>query len=178
MHIVVLTGSPRQQGTTSLLADNFVEGAQRCGHTVVRFDAAFREVHPCRGCNTCQRGVQSCVIQDDMQTLYPDLVRADLVVLVSPLYYHSMSSQLRMVIDRFRAIDSHLAGSGKQTILLMAGASVVPTVFDGAVATFRETARYLGWKDRNLLLAFGCRNREDIERTNYPERAYAMGREL
>ena len=79
MHIVVLTGSPRKQGTTSLLADNFVEGAQRGGHTVVRFDAAFREVHPCRGCNTCQRGVQSCVIQDDMQTLYPDLVRADLV---------------------------------------------------------------------------------------------------
>ena len=77
-----------------------------------------------------------------------------------------MSSQLRMVIDRFRAIDIPLARSGKQTLLL-AGASVVPTVFDSAVATFRETARYLG-----------CRERDDMERTNSPKRAFAMGRSL
>ncbi len=76
MHGAVLTGSPRKQGTTALLADNFVEGAQRAGHAIVRFDAAFRDVHPCRGCNACQRGESPCVLGDDMQQPSPELTRA------------------------------------------------------------------------------------------------------
>ena len=178
MHIVVLTGSPHKQGTTAFLADRFVEGTQKGGHTVFRFDAAFRCVHPCLGCENCQSGAQPCVFQDDMQMLYPELKKADMVVFVSPLYYHGMSSQIRMVIDRFHGIDNYLVGASKKTVLLMAGASVVPTVYDGVVATFRETTKYLGWQESGLLVAFGCKNRADIEKTDYPGRAYTMGRTL
>ena len=41
MKIVVITGSPHRNGTSALLADKFIEGAQSVGHTVYRFNAAF-----------------------------------------------------------------------------------------------------------------------------------------
>ena len=49
MKIAVLTGSPHKNGATALLADRFIEGARAKGHEIYRFDAAFRNIHPCLG---------------------------------------------------------------------------------------------------------------------------------
>lgn len=40
MKILVLTGSPRKNGNSNTLADNFIKGAAEAGHEIVRFDAA------------------------------------------------------------------------------------------------------------------------------------------
>ena len=56
MKIVVLTGSPHKAGTSSLLADCFIRGAEEAGHEIFRFDAAFNNVHPCIGCDKCECG--------------------------------------------------------------------------------------------------------------------------
>lgn len=53
MKILVLTGSPRPNGNSNTLADNFIKGAEAAGHKVFRFDAAFKQVHPCIACNSC-----------------------------------------------------------------------------------------------------------------------------
>ena len=53
MKIVVVTGSPHKAGTSALLADKFIEGAESKGHEVFRFNAAFEDIHPCRGCDAC-----------------------------------------------------------------------------------------------------------------------------
>lgn len=45
-----------------------------------------------------------------METLHPHLKEADVVVFVTPLYYFGMSAQLKMVIDRFYAVNSELDG--------------------------------------------------------------------
>ena len=49
--ILVITGSPRKNGNSNTLAEHFIKGAQEAGHEVVRFNAAFKQVHPCIGCN-------------------------------------------------------------------------------------------------------------------------------
>jgi hypothetical protein len=43
MKIVVLTGSPRRNGNTAFLADNFIKGAKEAGHDVFRFDLHFKK---------------------------------------------------------------------------------------------------------------------------------------
>ena len=53
MKILIITGSPRKGGNSSTLADSFTKGAGEAGHEVVRFNAAFKDVHPCTGCNSC-----------------------------------------------------------------------------------------------------------------------------
>ena len=49
--IVVLTSSPRKNGNSAYLAEQFIKGAEEKGHEVFRFDCAFKQVEPCRACN-------------------------------------------------------------------------------------------------------------------------------
>jgi NAD(P)H-dependent FMN reductase len=49
MKVLVLTGSPHKQGTSALLADEFIRGAKESGNKVFRFDSAFEDVHTCKG---------------------------------------------------------------------------------------------------------------------------------
>lgn len=178
MKLVVITGSPHKNGTSALLAEEFIRGAEEAGHEVYRFDAARECVHPCIGCDVCRCGAHPCVFQDAMGDLYPRLERADMVVLVSPLYYHALCAQIKMVIDRFHGIDDRLRGADKKAMLIVTAADTVPTIMDGAVASFRQTLRYLKWKEAGMLLAYGCYSRADIEKTDHPKRAYELGRAL
>lgn len=95
MQIVVLTGSPHRSGTTSVLAERFISGAQEAGHSIFRFDAAFQKTHPCSGCDAC--GMNGpCIYKDDIENnLILRLTDADLIALVSPVYYFHISAQLK-----------------------------------------------------------------------------------
>ena len=176
MYIVMITGSPHKHGTSAQLADAFIRGATENGHTIFRFDTAFECVHPCIGCDTCQCGKKPCVFQDSMNCLYPELKKADMIVFVSPLYYHAMSAQLKMAIDRSHGIDDDLVGTHKKAMLIMTAASSVQSIFDGAVGSYHETLKYLDWDNCGTLLAYGCYERADIEKTEYPQKAYELGK--
>ena len=73
MKIVMITGSPHRHGTSALLADAFIQGAQEAGHTVFRFDAAFQELHPCRACERCHNTDKGCIYKDGMEELNPHI---------------------------------------------------------------------------------------------------------
>ncbi|MGI6199830.1 MAG: flavodoxin family protein [Christensenellales bacterium] len=177
MNIAVLTGSPHRQGATFLLAERFIQGAQAAGHAVFRFDAAFEAVHPCIGCDHCRAHDHACVFKDGMESLNPHLLDADLVALVTPLYFYGLSAQLKAALDRFYANDDRLMG-GRQAALLAACADDAPEAMDALAASYRAMIGYLKWTDRGRVLALGCAARADIERTGYPEQAYALGRGL
>lgn len=89
-----------------MLTDEFIRGAKEVGAEIYRFDAAFRRVTACSGCDHCGLGSSPCVYRDDMFELNPHLIDCDLVVLSTPLYYFGFSAQLKLVIDRFYAINS------------------------------------------------------------------------
>lgn len=70
MKIVVLTGSPRRNGNSAYLAEQFIKGAQEKGHEIYRFDCAFKQVGPCRACNHC--GMDGpCVIRMILMNCVP-----------------------------------------------------------------------------------------------------------
>ena len=85
MKTLVITGSPHKNGTTALLANEFIAGAEEAGGQVVRFDAAFKNVHPCIACEKCHSGNGGCAFKDDMERLNPELLEADAVVFISPI---------------------------------------------------------------------------------------------
>ena len=63
MKIVVLEGSPNKHGSSNLLADAFIRGAQEACHTVQVIDAAHSDIHPCTGCIHC--GYEGPCVQKD-----------------------------------------------------------------------------------------------------------------
>lgn len=176
MYIVVITGSPHRHGMSALLADEFIRGAKESGHTVFRFDTAFECVYPCIGCKTCKMGQKPCAFQDAMTELYRELKKADMVVFVSPIYYHALSAQIKMAIDRFHGIEKDLQTRTRKAILLMTAGASRESVASGALLSHGITLRHLGWEDAGHLLALHSYTKADIEKTDYPRKAYEMGK--
>lgn len=175
MKVLVITGSPHKKGTSALMAKKFIEGATKMGVQINRFDSAFANVHPCIGCDACQCGKSKCVFEDDMMSLYPKIQDADIIVYISPLYYHNISAQMKTVIDRYHGIDDLIRNTPKKVLSIITAAYPEDWVFDGVKAVIKTTTRYLGWKDCGGIYAFNCNKREDIEKTTYPQKAFELG---
>ena len=87
MKIVVLEGSPNRHASSNLLAEEFIRGAKEAGHTAEIIDAAHADLHPCTGCVRC--GYEGpCVQKDDMEKFRGQILDADMMVFVTPLYYY------------------------------------------------------------------------------------------
>ena len=107
MKIVVLTGSPQKQGSSNLLAKQFIKGAEEAGHIVLTIDVAHANIAPCLGCINC--GFNGpCIQKDEMGSeksalhgIKSEILNADMIVFVTPLYYYGMSSQLKIIIVYF-----------------------------------------------------------------------------
>lgn len=178
MKITVLTGSPHKNGTSAYMAASFISGVKDAGHEVYRFDAAFKNVHPCIGCDKCECGKNSCVFQDDMQEAYHHIMEADMIVFVTPLYYHNVCAQLKTVVDRFHGIDDLIRGTGKKAALIVTAADSRDWIFDGIKVAYTTTLRYLGWEDAGQVLANGSYRLEDLKGTDFVAQAYEFGKNL
>ena len=53
MNILVIESSPHKHGSSNLLAEEFMRGAEEAGHHISVFDAGHTELHPCLGCDVC-----------------------------------------------------------------------------------------------------------------------------
>lgn len=178
MKIVVLTGSPHRQGTSALLADEFIAGAASKGHTVVRFDAAFEQVDPCRACYYCDKHNGECVQKDAMQKILPEILSADMIVLVTPLYYFNMTAQLKTVLDRLMPQREALRKHPMKSAMLVTCGSDTDWNMDAIMAHYKVLQRYLPWEDQGVVLAKNVFARKDIEGTDYPPAAKALGESL
>ncbi len=176
MKILVLTGSPRQGGNSATLADHFIRGAKEAGHSVERFDAAFKKVHPCIACNSC--GMDGpCVFKDDFEFVRKHIIDADCVVFATPMYYFGISSQLKAVIDRFYAINGSIHAP-KKAVLLMTYADSSPRKEHPMQAHYEMLLDYLGWTDAGRVIAPGVWPAGAISSTAYPQKAYELGHSL
>lgn len=173
MKIAVLLGSPHKKGSSSLLAEQFIKGAEEAGHSVTALDVAHMEIRPCVACNACKK-TGKCVQKDEMEAVRGELESADLIAFVTPLYYMNMSAQLKTVIDRFYAFGESL--KGKKTVLISASAS--ENISDILCANYKAINGYLGMEDRGAVLGEGCPVPPVTAASPYMEKAYELGKSL
>jgi multimeric flavodoxin WrbA len=177
MKITVITGSPHKNGTSALLADKFIEGAIDAGNEVFRFDAAFEDVKPCLACDYCASHDGECVRKDAMNEWYGKLIDSDMVVFVTPIYYYTMSAQIKVVVDRFHANNEKLAGNKKAMILATAYGPDYSTM-EGLDKTYEAILRFMNWEDAGKLFATSSPIREMLEQTDFPNQAYELGKSI
>ena len=174
MKILVITGSPRKNGNSNTLADNFIKGAQEAGHNVVRFDSAFKNVHPCIACNKCGMNGQ-CVFKDDFEFIRDNIVDADAVIFATPMYYFGISAQIKAVIDRFYAINGQIH-TPKKSALIMTYADTSSKEAQPIISHYETLLNYLGWSDSGKVIASGVWTEGDVKNTEYPKQAYELGK--
>lgn len=86
-------------GNSDILCDSFAEGARKAGHSVSKVFLADKKIAYCTGCGACNSS-HKCVIKDDMADILDAMVKADVIVLATPVYFYSMTGQLKTMIDR------------------------------------------------------------------------------
>lgn len=177
MKITVLMGSPNRNGSTALLADSFVKGAEDSGHTCNVIDVCHCDIHPCIGCVRC--GYEGpCVQKDDTEMIRKELLSSDMVVFATPLYYYGMSAQLKTVVDRFCAYNSSLNSRHLKSALLTVAWNADDWTFDALKAHYQTLVRYIHFEDQGMILGYGCGTVSMTKRSGYPEKAYQLGKNL
>lgn len=177
MRIVVIEGSPHREGSSNMLAGEFIRGAKEAGHTVTVFDAVHSRIGPCRGCDAC--GMSGpCIQKDDMAGIREALLSSDMVVLVTPLYYFGVSAQLKAVIDRFYAFNGQLTSRHLRSALIVAAWNSDGWTMSDVSAHYDTLCRYLGFRDEGRVLATGCGTPSMTSRSRFMRGAYELGRGL
>lgn len=167
MKIVVITGSPRKKGNSFAMAEAFIEEAERCGHTVRRFDAAMMKIGGCHACQTCFKTGKACSFDDDFNTIAPEILEADAVVFTTPVYWYSIPAQIKGVIDRIYSFC--VAGkdiAGKKCGLITCFEENDMTVMDGVRIPIERSAALLKWDVVGEVLVPGVLNEGDINQTD------------
>ena len=177
MKIIVLMGSPNKDGSSNLLAKNFICGAEEAGHSVNVIDAAHLDIHPCTGCIHC--GYEGpCAQQDGMETIRSAILEADMLVFVTPLYYYGMSAQLKTLIDRFCSFNSSIQEKHMKSTLLAVAWNNADWTFDALEAHYHTLVRYLNLLDMGMVLGKGCGTPSMTKSSGYPGMAYDLGKSL
>ena len=119
MNILILHGSAHRGGNTDTLADQLLQGMGGAStHRVTHVVPIDMRIEHCRACEVCAKG-GGCVIEDDMQSIYPALRDAQVVVIATPMFWGYMTSQLKTLFDRLEAVVSPEYFGDKDFVLLI-----------------------------------------------------------
>ena len=159
MKILILNGSPRPNGNTAAMIDAFLEGAKDNGHEITVVSVCQKKIAGCLACEYCHtKGNGECVQQDDMQEVYPLLDEAEMIILASPVYYHSFTGQLQCAINRIYALDKP-KNLKKAALFLSSGSD---NVFGGAVYEYENSfLDYLKLENMGIFTAFDKQNKSE-----------------
>jgi multimeric flavodoxin WrbA len=141
LNVLILLGSPREDGNSTRLAFAFADAASRNGHAVQTIRLSALEFAPCDGCGDCwPTASRPCVIRDDLDSVYPLLRKADVLVFATPLHFYAWSTPLKKLTDRLYCLSPQFKRNlkGKKSVLLAAAADDRPAAFAGLKATYRS----------------------------------------
>lgn len=148
MNILVVTGSPRKNGNTEIMAEVFAEAAKEKGHEVTVKKLSSLRVNPCLACKYCFTHDGVCVQKDDMNSILKDLSKTDLLVIASPIYWFDISAQTKCFIDRMYAFGKKGFHINSIAMLLNSGAD---GVYGAAEAQLKAISSYLKWELKGII---------------------------
>lgn len=101
-----------------------------------------------------------------------------MVVFATPMYYFSISAQMKRVIDRFYAINGQIKGVRKKAAFLMTYADTSKKEAEPMLVHYHTLMDYLGWTNVGEVVAPGVWTAGSVRRTNYPQQAYQLGKSI
>ena len=163
--IVVITGSPRENGNSIAMTDAFIRAAKEKGHRVTRFDAAKMNVGGCQACETRYKTGRACSF--------------DVIVFSMPVYWYSIPAQIKAVIDKLYSFC--VAGkdiAGKECMLIACCEEEDMSVLDGVRIPMERMTALMKWHMAGEVLIPGVLHTGDIEQTDGRRQAAALAEKI
>ncbi len=174
MKVLIISSSPRKEGNSDVLCERFAKGAAEAGYEVEKITLRDKRIAPCSACYACME-THSCMIKDDMADIFPKLVETDVIVLASPVYFYSVSAQMKAMIDR--CLVGHKSIAGKRFYFIVTAADPQHEAAEGTLSAFRGFIRCLpGAQEKGVIFGTGTWDKGDVYRHPSFEQAYEMGK--
>lgn len=171
--VLVLSGSPRKNGNSDMLCDAFIKGAENSGHFAEKILIQNKKISPCLACYGC-RNTHLCVQKDDMRDILEKMVQADVIVLATPVYFYSLSGQLKTLIDRTLPQYTQIAN---KDFYYMATAAAGKKSMERTMDALRGFTDCLPNANiKGYVYGAGVYEKGEVENTSYLKLAYDMGK--
>jgi putative NADPH-quinone reductase len=153
--VLAFYGSPRKTGNTSVLLNYFIEGVLTHTSLIETIDVGEINIDYCRGCLRCNVLGRCSLQHDDWASLGDKILKADVLVFATPIYFHHVTASMKKLIDRFRSFihvqitESGLVYTPRQTwdkdfILLLSMGSPDPSEAQPVIDLFQFMIHMLG----------------------------------
>jgi multimeric flavodoxin WrbA len=178
--VVIICSSPRRKGKSEILADAFMKGAIEAGHDVEKVCLSDYSISPCLACEYCRSHHNECVIKDDANKIIDKIIQSDIFVFASPIYFYSLSAQLKTLIDRFFAREYEIReGERKKAYFILTSGTTDINQTVGTVESFRGFIKVLRKVDEGgIIYGLGAFKRDDAYRHKAYQEAIEMGRNV
>ncbi len=176
--VLILSGSPRKGGNSDILCDEFLKGAKDAGHEVEKIFVSEKKIHPCTGCYFCRESGGRCAFKDDMGDILQKMIDCDVLVLSSPVYFYSICSQLKAVIDRTVARWTEI--TNKQLYYITTAAEDEPDTLDITLSCFHGFAMCVeGSEEKGTVYGRGVAEKGEVfDKPELLQAAYEMGNSI
>lgn len=134
-NILILSSSPRRGGNSDTLCDEFLRGAREAGHTVEKIFLRDKTINYCTGCSTCSLHEKPCPQKDDMPEILDKMIAADIIVMATPVYFYTMSAQMKTLIDRCCGLYTQM--TGKEFCFIVTAAEDEQQKMERTIDTFQ-----------------------------------------
>ena len=171
MKVLALSGSPRKKGNSETLLRAVLKGVEAAGGEVELLRLCDLRIQPCIGCGGCDKGGE-CVLEDDMQELYPKILGAQRLILASPIYFYGITAQAKGFVDRCQALWNRKRlqkekgewrkDPRRKGFLVAVAATHGEKVFEGAILTAKYGFDAMGMGYGGEFLVKGMEGRGDM----------------
>lgn len=145
MNILAVLGSPRTNGNTEAILNTFLKGSKdsNLSPQIKSVNVAKMNIKPCVACEKCAPKGSRCVIKDDMQGLFNEILKADTIIIASPVYWWNITAQMKTFIDRFYGLDYELFENKNMIFLSTHGGDIDDSGVKIAENSFRDMCKFI-----------------------------------
>lgn len=176
-NVLILSSSPRRGGNSDILCDEFLHGANDAGHSAEKIFLKDKTIHYCTGCSTCSLYGKPCPQKDDMPELLDKMLAADVIVMATPVYFYTMSAQMKTLIDRCCGLYTQM--TGKEFYFIVTAAENEQTKMERTIDTFQGFLDCLNDATiKGVVYGLGVWQVGEIKGKDACAEAYAMGNSI
>jgi len=175
--VLVISSTPRRGGNSDVLCDEFIKGAQEKGHNTEKVLLREKNINYCTGCGCCNNPGTPCPQKDDMAELLSKMIEADVIVMATPVYFYTLSAQMKTFIDRCCAKYTQI--TGKDFYFIITAADTREFALERTLEDFRGFLDCLDCaNEKGVILAAGVWQTGEVSRTRYMQQAYEFGKNI
>lgn len=172
--ILVISSSPRKNGNSDLLCDQFVAGAQEAKNEVEKIFLKDVKINYCTGCGVCFEGAKRCSQKDDMAEILDKMVASDVIVMATPVYFYTMCAQMKTMIDRVCSRYTEIID--KEFYFIMTAAEADKKAVERTIVEFSGfTSCLSGAKEKGVIIGLGVWKAGEVKDKPVMKEAYLAG---